>query len=118
MRLFSILLFFLTFNAVAGFASQQKTDVKKTELSIKSLSFAAKKITTVNNQNSENDQLQKDFISSASAFKIHSSTFILFLLAAFAVLNHKTKNRKVFLNKLDFHYQRLFKILYPKHVFW
>jgi len=118
MRLFSILLFFLTFSAVAGFASQQKTNVKKTESNIKSLSFAAKKISFVTSQNSENDQLQKDLISSASAFKIHSSTFILFLLSAFAVLNYKTKNTKVFLNKLDFHYQRLFKILYPKHVFW
>lgn len=117
MRLFSILLFFLTFSVIASFASQRKTDVKKTELNIKSLSYVAKKITILN-LNGENDQLQKDFISSTSAFKIHSSIFILFLLAALAVLNHKTKNTKVFLNKLDFHYQRLFKILYPKHVFW
>lgn len=117
MRLFSILLSFLTFSAVAGFASLRKTDVKKTELNVKSLSYAAKKITILN-LNGENDQLQKDFISASSAFKIHSSIFILFLLSAFAVLNYKSKNTKLFLNKLDFHYQRLFKILYPKHVFW
>jgi len=117
MRLFSIILFFLIFSVVAGFASQKETHIKKAGHNIKSVSYVAKKITVLN-LNGENDQLQKDFISSTSAFKIHSSIFILFLLSAFAVLNYKTKNTKVFLNKPDFHYQRLFKILYPKHVFW
>ena len=117
MRLFSILLFFLIFSVIASYASQIKRDVIKTELNVKSFSYVTKKI-TISNLNGENDQLQKDFISSSSIFKIHSSTFILFLLSAFAVLNYKSKNTSVFLNNLDFHYLRLFKKLYPKHVFW
>lgn len=119
MRLFHIFLFFLIFVSFAGFASQKKVAINKIESNIKVYFFTTKKNIGLNdNLKSENDHLQKDFISSATSFKIHPSIFILFLFSAFVVLILKAINTKIFMNKLDNHYRCLFKILYPKHVFW
>ncbi|WP_231492121.1 hypothetical protein [Pedobacter sp. Leaf170] len=113
MRLFTFLLFVLIFGAIAGFASQ-----KKTERKFKSSSFTVKKITTVNNQSSDTGTLQKDFITTSQAYKVSNPLSALLLLIAFLQLTFKIKIIKIFFNKLELHFRCLFKILYPKHVFW
>ncbi|MFC4197412.1 hypothetical protein ACFOUY_11970 [Pedobacter jamesrossensis] len=117
MRLFYIIFSLLIFFNLSGFAFQkkeaitQKSKIKETFVSSKTTS----KITL--NLPQEQENLGKDLIKN-STLKGVSVYFILFTFIAFFLSVNKIINTKVSIKKLRFNYWCLFKMLYPKHVFW
>jgi hypothetical protein len=117
MRLFYIIFFLSICINFAAFASQEKrNDVqsKNTKISF----ITGKKISKLNSDfNQDNESLQKDFINS-SVVKISSNALVLITFLLFLFLKHKTVDSKVVIRRLKYNYWCLFKMLYPKHVFW
>jgi len=117
MRLFYIIFFLSVSINFAANASQKKRNdapLKNNKISF----FSCKKNTKVNlgfNQDSEN--LQKDFINSY-VIKITSGAGILLAFLLFLFFKNKAINNKVVIKRLAYNYWCLFKMLYPKHVFW
>ena len=101
----------------AGFASQKKKigAVKKNS----EITFVSNKNTLKfnTNFNHENESLGKDFIS-VSTLKMAASSFILLTFLAIFLLKNLIVNAKVVIKRLKYNYWCLFKMLYPKHVFW
>ena len=117
MRLFYIIFFLsISFN-FAVFASQKQghdAALKNTKISF----FSCKKNISLNlGFNQDNESLQKDFINS-SLVKISSGAFVLITFWLFLFFKNKTVNTKVVIKRLKHNYWCLFKMLYPKHVFW
>ncbi|KQR68206.1 hypothetical protein ASF92_15150 [Pedobacter sp. Leaf176] len=117
MRLFYIVNIFIFFIGFASFASQKKQviDSKKgTKLSITS----GKKQVKINSDFSQsNENLQKDFINN-TVIKISHPACILLTFLSFLFLKNKSTKARTAIKRLKFIYWYLFKILYPKHVFW
>ncbi|WP_406823907.1 hypothetical protein [Pedobacter sp. KACC 23697] len=117
MRLFYIILLLSISINFAGIASQQKRNdaaLKNTKISF----FSCKKNTKYHSGfNQDNESLQRDFIH-VSIVKISSGAFVLTSLLLFLIFKNKTINTKVVIKRLKYNYWYLFKMLYPKHVFW
>jgi len=117
MRVFYIIIFLLFSINSSSYASQFKKNNAVNSAS-KVVSFSPKRPVKINpGFCSENEHLQKDFISNC-ALKLAQSPFILFSFFLFLFLKNKNINAKVIIKRLGFKYWCLFKMLYPKHVFW
>ncbi|MDQ0637712.1 hypothetical protein QF042_001277 [Pedobacter sp. W3I1] len=117
MRLFYIIFFLLISINFATLASQEKrNDVpfKNTKISFIS---SKKNIKSNSGFNQDSESLQKDFINS-SIVKISSSAFVIITFLLFLFFKNKIINAKVVIKRLKHNYWCLFKMLYPKHVFW
>ncbi|QPH41324.1 hypothetical protein [Pedobacter endophyticus] len=117
MRLFYIIIFLITSLNFTGYGSQ---DAKKHTLinHTKALFISAKKqIKSHADFNKTNERLQKDLVSS-SVVKIFSCVLFLLLIPYFLFLKNKFVNSATVVKQLRFNYWCLFKMLYPKHVFW
>ena len=117
MRLFYIIFFLSISINFAVFASQEQGNdaaLKNTKISF----FSCKGNINLNlGFNQDNESLQKDFINTTPV-KISFSAFVLTTLFLFLLLKNKTDNTKVITKRLKYNYWCLFKMLYPKHVFW
>ncbi len=117
MRLFYIIFLLSISINFAAIASQEKRNdatLKNTKISF----FSCKKNTRINlGFNQDNESLQKDFINS-SIVKIASSACILLSFLLFLFLKNKPVSNQFVIKRLKYNYWCLFKMLYPKHVFW
>jgi len=117
MRLFYIIFLLSTSITFASFATQGKRKDAPAE-NLKISFITGKKINKHNSGfNQDNENLQKDFINS-SVVKISFAAFILLSFLTFLFFKNKTINTKVVIKRLKHNYWCLFKMLYPKHVFW
>lgn len=117
MRLFYIIFFLSLSINFAAIASQEKrNDAALKNIKISFIS-CKKSIKPNLGFNQDNESLQKDFINS-SIVKIVSGACILLSFLLFLFLKHKALNTKVVIRRLKYNYWCLFKMLYPKHVFW
>jgi hypothetical protein len=117
MRLFYIIFFLFISINFAAFASQEKRNdvpLKNTKISFIS---SKKNIKSNSDFNQDSESLQKDFINSP-IIKILSSAFVLITFLLFLFFKNQTINTKVVIKRLKYNYRCLFKMLYPKHVFW
>jgi len=117
MRLFYIIIFLITSLSFTGYGSQ---DAKKHTLinNNKALFVAAKKQAKYHSDfNKSNERLQKD-LASTSVLKIFSCVLFLLVIPYFLFLKNKFVNGTTVVKQLRFNYWCLFKMLYPKHVFW
>ncbi|WP_344852843.1 hypothetical protein [Pedobacter jeongneungensis] len=115
MRLFYIIFFFSISINFAAIASQEKRNdaaLKNPKISF----FSCKKNINLG-FNQDNESLQKDFINSPIV-KVVSNACILLSFLLFLFSKNKTLNTKVIIKRLKYNYWCLFKMLYPKHVFW
>lgn len=117
MRLFYIIFSFLVSIHLSGFATQMKeSSAKKSKIREAFVSYKSASKTSIN-FSQEQENLERDFITN-STIKTVSGYFILFTVLAFFISVNKIINAKVAIKKLRFNYWCLFKMLYPKHVFW
>ncbi|SDC62756.1 hypothetical protein [Pedobacter soli] len=65
----------------------------------------------------DNDSLQKDLVNNP-VLKISSSAFLLLGFLVFLFFKHNVADTKAAIKRLNYNYWCLFKMLYPKHVFW
>lgn len=117
MRLFYIIFFLSISINFAAFASQEKRNdvpLKNTKISFIS---SKKNIKSNSDFNQDSESLQKYFINSPIT-KISSSAFVLITFLLFLFFKNKTINTKVVNKRLKHNYWYLFKMRYPKHVFW
>ncbi|WP_316827948.1 hypothetical protein [Pedobacter miscanthi] len=113
MRLFYIIFFLsisINFAAIASQGKRSDAALKNTKI----ISISCKKNIKFNQ---DNERLQKDFINS-SIVKTVSNACILLSFLLFLLLKNKIVNTKVVIKRLKYNYWCLFKMLYPKHVFW
>ncbi|WP_316847458.1 hypothetical protein [Pedobacter psychrodurus] len=117
MRLFYIIFFLsISINFAAFSAQQKRNDVPSKNLKISFIT--GKKVYKPNsNLNQDNESLQKDFINS-TVVKTCLSAYFLFTFLLFLFFKYKTINTKLVIKRLKYNYWCLFKMLYPKHVFW
>jgi len=117
MRLFYII-FLLAISAnFTVFASHEKIHDVQTKNAKISFVTEKKIIKQQSGFNQDTESLQKDFIN-ITPVKISFSAFVLTTLFLFLLLKNKTDNTKVITKRLKYNYWCLFKMLYPKHVFW
>jgi len=117
MRLFYIIFFCAISIPFAVRASQKKQNdaLPKNHKVSFITSEKAKKITS--DFKPDNDSLQKDLLNN-STVKISSSAFLLLSFLVFLFVKYNTACIKAVIKRLNYNYWCLFKMLYPKHVFW
>ncbi len=117
MRLFYIIFFCAISIPFAVLASQKKQDdaLPKNPKTSFIISKKFKKITS--DFQPDNDSLQKDLINNPIV-KISSSAFLLLSFLVFLFVKYNTACIKAVIKRLNYNYWCLFKMLYPKHVFW
>ncbi len=117
MRLFYIIFFLslsINFAAIASQGKRNDAALKNTKISF----ISCKKNFKSNlGFNQDNESLQKDFINTP-LIKIVSNTCILLSFLLFLFLKNKAVSNQFVIKRLKYNYWCLFKMLYPKHVFW
>jgi len=117
MRLFYIIFFCVISIPFAVLASQKKQDnaLSKSQ----KISFTAGKINKKlkSDLQPDNDSLQKDLVNNP-VLKISSSAFLLLSFLVFLFVKYNTADTKAVIKRFNYNYWCLFKMLYPKHVFW
>ena len=117
MRLFYIIFFFLVSISFSGYATSKK-EITNLKSKLKETFVSSKKnAKIIFHLQQDQESLEKDFIT-ISKLKTVTSCFILFAVLAFFLSANKISNTKVIINTIRFSYWCLFKMLYPKHVFW
>lgn len=117
MRLFYIIFFLslsINFAAIASLEKRNDAALKNTKISFIS---CKKNIKSNLGFSQDNESLQKDLINSPLV-KIASGACILLSFLMFLFFKNKSVNTKVVIKRLKYNYWCLFKMLYPKHVFW
>ncbi|PWS26252.1 hypothetical protein DHW03_15790 [Pedobacter yonginense] len=117
MRLFYFLLFFLfSFNSAS--LAMQKKELTALNKGYKESFLSTKSIAKfhLNNQQ-DNESLQRDF-SSNSPLKISKGSILVLLGLVFLFIIKRKIDPKIIIKRLKYNYWCLFKMLYPKHVFW
>lgn len=117
MRLFYIVLFLSLSINFAGIASQKKRGELQSKYTKTSSVTDKKVIRQHSNLNQDNESLQKDSIG-ISPLKISFGALVPITFLLFPLLKNKIVNTKVIIKRLRYNYWCLFKMLYPKHVFW
>jgi len=116
MRLFYIIFFFIISIPFAVCASQKKqADVLPKNQKITFVTCKSKQLKS--DFQPDNDSLQKDLVNNP-VLKIASSAFLLLGFLVFLFIKHNIADTKVAIKRLNYNYWCLFKMLYPKHVFW
>lgn len=117
MRLFYIIFFCAISIPFAVFASQKKQDDALSK-SQKTTFVTCKKSKQLKSDfQPDNDSLQKDLVNNP-VLKISSSPFLLLGFLVFLFFKHNIADTKAAIKRLNYNYWCLFKMLYPKHVFW
>lgn len=117
MRLFYIITLLAFSISFAGLAWQKQAVVDAVENP--GISFiSCKKQVKINSGFGQADEsLQKDIINN-TVVKISHAAYILILFLFFLFSVYKRKESVIAIKRIKFNYWYLFKILYPKHVFW
>lgn len=117
MRHFFILFFAIISFSFAGVASQKK-EISASKKNSKTTFVSCKNSTKYSAHfQHENESLEKDFITNPS-LKLTVGYFILFTFLAFFTSKNHAVDSKIVIKRLKYNYWCLFKMLYPKHVFW
>jgi hypothetical protein len=117
MRLFFILFLSLISFSFAGIASQ-KEEVNVFKKNSKTTFISSKSSTKYSAHfQYENESLEKDLIANPS-LKLTIGYFILLAFLAFFTFRNQIPDSKTVIKRLKYNYWCLFKMLYPKHVFW
>lgn len=117
MRLFYIIFFCVISFPFAVLASQKKqADASSKNHKITFITGKKNKPLRSDFQ-PDNDSLQKDLVNNPIV-KISSSAFLLLSFLVFLFVKYNTADTKAAIKRLNYNYWCLFKMLYPKHVFW
>jgi len=117
MRLFYFLFIFLLSLNFAAFSIQSKA--VNIENKFYKTSFISSRIPLKHTANlkQEDQTLQQD-VNISPTVKSFSVFFVTLFSFAFFGLGHKNTFIKVATRNIRYHYGCIFKMLYPKHVFW
>ncbi|RDC56045.1 hypothetical protein DU508_10470 [Pedobacter chinensis] len=116
MRLFYIIFFLFTSFGFASAASQERQSYTQNKTSKNSFISSKKQYKICKEYGLDHESFQNDFINNSTAK--FSTSFILLNCFVFLFLGNKKIAVKVIFKKLKYNYWCLFKMLYPKHVFW